>query len=77
MSSDWSLWDYLTIAGALFLVLGYVLVKIKKAMDGDGGCGGCSGCACSLPAQKHCPSETSVSVHEIHRVVPLKTDGEK
>jgi hypothetical protein len=63
MAHSWTVWDYLTLAGALLLVLGYVLLRIKNALEGQGGCGSCSkGCAsrCVSGPSSQAFSQTSI-----------------
>jgi hypothetical protein len=65
MNPDWTLWDYLTLAGCLLLVFGYLLVKIRQALSGQGGCGSCGKGCCSAPAQAESQEQQSIKINEI------------
>ncbi|MEO5342539.1 MAG: hypothetical protein H7842_04225 [Gammaproteobacteria bacterium SHHR-1] len=53
MAYSWTVWDYLTLAVTLLVVLGYVLLRIKEALDGKSGCNSC----CSGCGSNQCPAE--------------------
>lgn len=59
-STELTFWDHVTLLGALGVVVGYIVFRIRIALNpGKGGCGGCGGCGggegCAPP-----PSSSSV-----------------
>jgi hypothetical protein len=60
-----SVWDYLTVAGAIGVVLAYVVVQIRQAGKGCGGCQGCSGGGCVTPTRKQTSQTQYVKISTI------------
>ena len=54
MAGDWTLWDYLTLAGSLLLVIGYLLGRLRANLKARGRCQGCTGCSHASPFQPTC-----------------------
>lgn len=60
MNGALTFWDHVTLLGALAIVVGYIIFRIREALNpskrGCGGCGGGEKCCPPLNArQSHCP----------------------
>ncbi len=67
--AELTFWDHVTLLGALVVVAGYILFRIRIALTpGKGGCGGGCGCGsdtnCSPTNTEKCPPGTQVNLLE-------------
>ena len=59
-------WDHVTLLGALGIVVGYVVFRIRVAMNpSKGGCSGCGHNAECLPPSACAPPLGPLTVHRI------------
>ncbi len=63
--NELTFWDHVTLLGALGIVVGYVIFRVRIALDPDKG--GCGGCSCSDNSGSCGSPPTSQQVDLIHK----------
>ncbi|MBT3309667.1 MAG: hypothetical protein HOL04_00410 [Gammaproteobacteria bacterium] len=65
-ATELTFWDHVTLLGALGIVVGYVVFRIRVAMNpSKGGCSGCGHNAECLPPSACAPPLGPLTVHRI------------